>query len=192
MIKQKCTRLERCEVNLQHKKYRGIWLAGVKFFERDEPREELLEYSTFYGVVHCLVVCLVHCVVRRNTVRSTLLFEVRIVQSGYWNVLKSLVVIWSRFYAVCGLARLHYDGRGRTRWLTAVICEWNWMESWLFMILERTRSKELVMFKYFAHILTFRYSDSLFSDLHDGSDAVFRLDRPGGQVASFQVLLIAT
>lgn len=25
-------------------------------------------------------------------------------------------------------------------WLTAVICEWNWMESWLFMILERTRS----------------------------------------------------
>ena len=101
MIKQKCTRLERCEVNLQHKKYRGIWLAGVKFFERDEPREELLEYSTFYGVVHCLVVCLVHCVVRRNTVRSTLLFEVRIVQSGYWNVLKSLVVIWSRFYAVC-------------------------------------------------------------------------------------------
>ena len=41
------------------------------------------------------------------------------------------------------------------------------------------------MFKYFAHILTFRYSDSLFSDLHDGSDVVFRLDRPDGQVASF-------
>ena len=140
MIKQKCTRLERCEVNLQHKKYRGIWLAGVKFLEGFEPREELLEYSTFYGVVHCLVVCLVHCVVRRNTVRSTLLFEVRIVQSGYWNVLKSLVVIWSRFYAVWVLARLHLRSRGRTPWLTAVICEWNWMESWLFMILERTRS----------------------------------------------------
>ena len=68
-------------------------MAGVKFFERDEPREELLEYSTFYGVVHCLVICLVRSVIRRNTVRSTLLFEVRIVQSGYWNVLKSLVVI---------------------------------------------------------------------------------------------------
>ena len=64
------------------------------------------------------------------------------------------------------------------------------------MIIHDSREKqfflELVMFKYFAHILTFRYSDSLFSDLHDGSDVVFRLDRPDGQVASFRVPLIAT
>ena len=139
MIKQKCTRLERCEVNLQHKKYRGIWLAGVKFFERDEPREELLEYSTFYAVVHCLVICLVHFVVRRNTIQYVIVWStdssVRLLErfkiiGGY---LKQVLC------CVCGLARLHLRSWSYP-WLTAVICEWNWMESWLFMILERTRS----------------------------------------------------
>ena len=191
MIKQKCTRLERCEVNLQHKKYRGIWLAGVKFFERDEPREELLEYSTFYAVVHCLVICLVHFVVRRNTIQYVIV----------WST-DSSVRLLERFKIIGGYLKqvLCCVWVGSPSFTVVVVPVVNrgylWMKLNGIMIIHDSREDkkqlELVMFKYFAHILTFRYSDSLFSDLHDGSDAVFRLDRPDGQVASFQVLLIAT